>query len=91
MMPPRRSIDAILAAVIAEHPMRFEGLDVACYLLRVHGRWSFDQIAEATGADLSAILGGINHVSRGLRLGDARNTVLLLERARRRLNGGSDG
>jgi hypothetical protein len=85
---PRRSIDEILAAVIAEEPRRLEGVDIACYIARVDGWWSFDEIADAIGTDATTVLRGLNRVSIGVRRGDARNVALLLERARKRLNGG---
>ena len=85
----RRSIDDILAAVIAEEPRRIEAVDVTCYIARVDGHWPFAEIADAVGADTAAVLRGLNRVSIGIRRGDARNVTLLLERTRRRLNGGN--
>lgn len=82
----RRSIDEIIAAVVAEEPRRLEAVDVVCYLARVDGHHRFDEIADAVGLDATAVLKGVNRVSIGLRRGDARNVTLLLERARRRLN-----
>lgn len=71
--------------------MQIEGVDVMCYIARVDGRWPFDEIAEAIGLDMAAVLRGLNRVSLGIRRGDARNVTLLLERARRRLNGEKHG
>ncbi len=85
----RPLIDDILAAVIAEEPRRIEAVDVVCYIARVDGRYSFDEIADAVGTDATAVLRGLNRVSIGIRRGDARNVTLLLDRARRRLNGGN--
>lgn len=86
----RPSIDEILAAVIAEKPLRLEALDIVAYIARVDGWWSFDKIAEGIGTDATNVLRSINRVSIGMRRGDTRNVTLLLERARRRLNGGKE-
>jgi hypothetical protein len=86
----RSTIDEILAAVIAEKPLRLEAIDVVAYIARVDGRWPFDKIAEGIGTDATNVLRGLNRVSIGVRRGDARNVTLLLERARRRLNGGKE-
>jgi hypothetical protein len=77
--------------VIAEHPHRLEAVDVACYLIRVDGHYRFGEIGDAVGLDANQVLRAINRVSIGLRTGDIRNTKLLLERARRRINGRNHG
>jgi hypothetical protein len=86
----RPSIDEILAAVIADGPFRQEGTDVVCYLARVDGHYRFDEIADAVGIDSAMVMRGLNRVSIGMRCGNARNVTLLLERARKRLNGRED-
>jgi hypothetical protein len=81
----RRSIDEIFAAVIAEEPRPVECVDVACYIARVDGRWSFKEIAEASGLTSERVLSGLNRISIALRRENLRNTRYILERARKRL------